>query len=132
MYFSLMAQSAAMVGNSSSGIIEAASFGLPVVNIGSRQRGRLRAGNVIDVGNEQEAIAEGIRRALDPAFRERLRDMPNPYGSGNAARDIVRVLQTMPLDGRLIQKHFFDAVDARFPDAAAIGPAQDVSQIRCE
>jgi UDP-hydrolysing UDP-N-acetyl-D-glucosamine 2-epimerase len=128
-YFSLMACAAAMVGNSSSGIIEAASFGLPVVNIGSRQRGRLRAENVIDVENDHGGIADGIRRACDPAFRERLRDMPNPYGSGEAARHIVHVLRTMPLDARLIQKRFFDAVDARFPDAAVINLLQDVGRL---
>ena len=58
-----------MVGNSSSGLIEAPSFGLPVVNVGDRQRGRLRAANVIDVGHDREAIAAAIRRALDPGFR---------------------------------------------------------------
>ena len=74
-----------MVGNSSSGLIEAPSFELPVVNIGDRQRGRLRAINVIDVGHGRAEIAAGIARALDPGFRRRLAGLPNPYGDGRAA-----------------------------------------------
>ena len=67
-YFSLMGRAAAMVGNSSSGIIEAASFGLPVVNIGNRQGGRIRAANVIDVECERDAILDGIRLATSRAM----------------------------------------------------------------
>lgn len=107
-YFSLMACAAAMVGNSSSGLVEAPSFGLPVVNIGTRQQGRLRAENVIDVGYGREEIAQGIRRALLPEFRQQLRGLPNPYGDGHAAEIIVRHLKDIPLDARLIRKRFMD------------------------
>jgi len=107
-YFSLMAVSAAMVGNSSSGIIEAASFRLPVVNVGTRQAGRVRGRNVIDTAYDRESILEGIRRAVAPAFREDLHDLVNPYGEGKAAEIIVRVLSEIPLDDRLIRKRFFD------------------------
>ena len=107
-YFSAMALAAAMVGNSSSGILEAASFGLPVVNVGNRQQGRVRAANVVDTGYGQEAILAGIRRALDPAFRCSLAGMVNPYGDGGAASRIVERLATVDLDDRLIQKAFFD------------------------
>lgn len=107
-YFSLMACAAAMVGNSSSGIIEAPSFGLPVVNIGTRQQGRLRAANVIDVGYSREAIAQGLAKALAPDFRARLRHLANPYGDGHAAEAIIRCLKETPLDQRLIQKRFVD------------------------
>lgn len=108
-YFSLMARAAAMVGNSSSGIIEAPSFQLPVVNIGSRQQGRTRGANVIDVPCERQAIAQGIARALSPEFRAAgLAGAPNPYGDGGAARRIVDVLRTVVLDHTLITKRFID------------------------
>ena len=107
-YFSLMAVSAAMVGNSSSGIIEASSFRLPVVNVGTRQAGRVRGSNVIDTTHEREAVLEGIRRAVDPAFRQGIEGLVNPYGRGRAAETILQVLKKVPLDDRLIRKRFFD------------------------
>jgi UDP-hydrolysing UDP-N-acetyl-D-glucosamine 2-epimerase len=105
-YFSMMAQAAAMVGNSSSGIIEAPSFGLPVVNIGTRQQGRVRAANVIDVGYAAAEILEGIRHALLPDFRERVKDQPNPYDRGDAARIIVQTLNEVALGPGLVKKRF--------------------------
>ena len=107
-YLSLLRHADAMVGNSSSGLIEAPCFGLPVVNIGSRQRGRLRGPNVIDVGYGREEILRGLERALDPAFRAGLRGLANPYGDGRASPRIIEVLRTVPLDPRLIQKRFAD------------------------
>ena len=74
-----------MIGNSSSGIMEAASFALPVVNVGMRQQGRERARNMIDAPAETAAILAAIQRALDPEFRQILRGMANPYGNGTAA-----------------------------------------------
>ena len=105
-YFSMMKHATAMVGNSSSGIIEAASFKLPVVNIGNRQRGRLRAANVIDVGYSRREIAAGIRQALAPDFRARLDDLVNPYGDGHAAERIVETLRAVELNDKLLLKHF--------------------------
>lgn len=107
-YFSLMNMAAAMVGNSSSGIIEAPSFGLPVVNIGARQSGRIRAANVIDVEPESAAIIKGIRQAVLPELRARLRGMTNPYGDGHASPIIVERLKSVPLDQRLTTKRFRD------------------------
>lgn len=107
-YFSLMQHAAAMVGNSSSGIIEAASFELPVVNIGIRQQGRTRAANVIDVGNSRREIEAGIDRAVDPAFRSALRGLQNPYGSGGAAEIIVDRLKSVQINDSLIVKQFHD------------------------
>ena len=97
-----------MVGNSSSGIVEAASFGLPVVNIGSRQSGRLKGANVIDVGYERTSISEGLKRALDSQFRIELRGMRNPYDSGGASDKIVEVLKLVQLDDKLLMKRFHD------------------------
>jgi GDP/UDP-N,N'-diacetylbacillosamine 2-epimerase (hydrolysing) len=105
-YFSLMAQAAAMVGNSSSGMIEAASFGLPVVNIGSRQRGRVHGQNVLNVGYAREKILEGVRRATQPPFKLGLATMKNPYGDGQAAEKIVNKLKNVPLNRELLVKHF--------------------------
>ncbi len=107
-YTSLLHEADVMVGNSSSGLIEAPSFGLPVVNIGDRQRGRLRAANVIDVAADRAAIAEGIRRALDPPFRRGLAGLINPYGDGHAAPRIAAVLREVELGPRLIRKRFVD------------------------
>ncbi|HLF50430.1 MAG TPA: UDP-N-acetylglucosamine 2-epimerase [Methylomirabilota bacterium] len=107
-YCSLLREADVMVGNSSSGIIEAPSFGLPVVNIGSRQQGRLRAANVLDVGHGREEIAAGIGRALAPEFRRRLVGLVNPYGDGHAAPRIVKVLREVELGPRLLRKRFVD------------------------
>jgi len=107
-YFSLMEHAAAMVGNSSSGIIEAPSFGLPVVNIGTRQQGRMRGKNVIDVGYGRDEIIEGIKKALAPEFRENFCRLPNPYGDGHASEQIVNHLKGVSLDHSLINKRFVD------------------------
>jgi UDP-N-acetylglucosamine 2-epimerase (non-hydrolysing)/GDP/UDP-N,N'-diacetylbacillosamine 2-epimerase (hydrolysing) len=95
-----------MIGNSSSGLIEAPSFGLPVVNVGSRQRGRLRGANVIDVEPSREDILRGIEAAQAPVFRARARAAANPYGDGRAASRIIDALRAVPLDARLVQKRF--------------------------
>ena len=107
-YLSLLQHSAAMVGNSSSGLIEAPSFGLPVVNIGNRQRGRLRGANVTDVGYRRDEVLRGIEAALAAEFGERLRGIPNPYGDGHTAPRIVRVIREIPLGPELIQKRAVD------------------------
>lgn len=107
-YFSLMREARCMVGNSSSGIIEAASFELPVVNVGDRQAGRVRGANVIDVPEEREAISAALRQACSEQFRQNLRGLVNPYGTGRAAEIIAQMLIACPFDGRLIQKRFRD------------------------
>lgn len=107
-YYTVMGRVAAMVGNSSSGIIEAASFRLPVVDVGSRQRGRLRGANVIHVEPETNAIREGIARATSDRFRSSLESLVNPYGDGHAALRIGETLASVPLDNRLLVKRFHD------------------------
>jgi UDP-hydrolysing UDP-N-acetyl-D-glucosamine 2-epimerase len=102
-YWSLLGQVDAMVGNSSSGIMEAASFGLPVVNVGMRQQGRERARNVIDTPADCAMILAALRRAGNDDFRQSLRGMSNPYGNGTAARTIAKVLAEVPLAGLLIK-----------------------------
>lgn len=107
-YFGLMKIARAMVGNSSSGILEAASFGLPVVNVGIRQEGRMRGGNVIDVTHDADAVLAGIERACSAEFRSALQDMVNPYWAGGAAPRIVADLKSRTLDARLLIKPFYD------------------------
>jgi UDP-hydrolysing UDP-N-acetyl-D-glucosamine 2-epimerase len=107
-YCSLLREADVMVGNSSSGLIEAPSFGLPVVNVGSRQRGRVRAANVIDVEPVRDEIVAGVHRALGPAFRAGLAGLVNPYGDGHAAPRIATVLAAVELGGRLLRKRFVD------------------------
>jgi UDP-hydrolysing UDP-N-acetyl-D-glucosamine 2-epimerase len=107
-YASVMALAAAMVGNSSSGILEAASFKLPVVNIGIRQAGRLHGKNVMDVGNATDEIVAGIKRAVEPTFRASLNDLVNPYATGYAVARILQVLKEAKIDASLLQKRFYD------------------------
>ena len=97
--------SLACAGNSSSGIKETPAFGCPTVNIGSRQDGRLRAGNVIDAGYDPDQIHRAINRALfDRAFRMRCRNLDNPYGTGEAGSKISDVLAKASLGDRLLRK----------------------------
>jgi len=107
-YFSLLKLAAAMVGNSSSGIIEAASFGLPVVNIGNRQRGRQCGGNVIHCESARDEIAAAIRQATAEAFRDSLCGMKNIYGDGKASGRIVEGLRAAALNAELTAKTFQD------------------------
>ncbi len=104
-FLSLLKEAAALVGNSSSGIIEAPSLGTPAVNIGSRQKGRERGDNVIDVGYNRHEIEAAIRRALeDRDFLRAVARRRNPYGDGRAAPRIARLLAEIPLDARLLRK----------------------------
>src|SRR6185437_6711233 len=100
-YWSLLQQAGLMLGNSSSGIMEAASFALPVVNVGLRQYGRERASNVLDADPDVDSILKQIKTAQSASFRESLRGMTNPYGDGHAAERIVQVLTSVPLEGLL-------------------------------
>ena len=107
-YHSVQKYVAAMVGNSSSGIVEAASFQLPVVNIGARQAGRLRSVNVIDVGNSVEEISRGIQTAVSAQFRNSIANLQNPYGDGHASERIVSVLRNAQISSPLLMKRFVD------------------------
>jgi GDP/UDP-N,N'-diacetylbacillosamine 2-epimerase (hydrolysing) len=103
-YLSLLRIASVLVGNSSSGILEAPSFKLPVVNVGTRQHARVRANNVIDVAHDRGAIAGAVRAALGEPFRERLKDCVNPYGDGHTAVRTVEVLERLRLGPPLISK----------------------------
>ncbi|AIE86638.1 UDP-N-acetylglucosamine 2-epimerase [Fimbriimonas ginsengisoli] len=107
-YFSVLPYVRAMVGNTSSGILEAGAFGLPVVNIGDRQAGRIRGENVLDVAPEREAIAEAIRLAVSPEFRAIAAAANHPYGGGGAAEKMVSAIKATQIDERLLEKRFYD------------------------
>jgi UDP-hydrolysing UDP-N-acetyl-D-glucosamine 2-epimerase len=103
-YWSLLRQATMLVGNSSSGIMETASFALPTVNIGIRQQGRERAGNVLDAAADKGAILGAIETARTVEFRQSLAGLVNPYGEGRASEKIVQVLTTVPLTEKLMFK----------------------------
>lgn len=107
-YFSFMNEAEAMVGNSSSGIIESPSFKLPVVNIGTRQQGRVKSTNIIDVDYNRHEIIDAIRKAVDSKFVSSLDELANPYDNGGASDIIVDRLQSVSLDEKLIMKRFVD------------------------
>jgi len=107
-FINLYRNVSALIGNSSSGIHETPTLKIPTINIGSRQQGRERAGNVIDVPNNKAMIVDAINKAVfDKEFREYVSKMENPYGNGTSAEQIVRILKTVSLDG-IVQKIFHD------------------------
>jgi len=103
-YLSLLQFLAVLVGNSSSGIMEAASFKLPAVNIGIRQNGRERAENVLDCVADRMEIARAIGTALSSSFRSSLARLTNPYGDGHSAEKIADVLSAIDLSPSLLAK----------------------------
>ncbi len=109
-YHSVLRRAVAVVGNSSSGIIEAPSFKIPAVNIGIRQAGRIRAANVIDVGHHRADILAAIQKAASSEFRESLESLTNPYASktNSAVLTIKSALKSVELGNALLQKKFYD------------------------
>lgn len=107
-YLSCIRQVDAVVGNSSSGLTEVPSFAKATINIGDRQKGRLRAASVIDCAPERHAIGAALARLYSPEFQSTLASVRNPYGDGGASARIVRVLRDHPLDA-LLQKSFHDS-----------------------
>jgi GDP/UDP-N,N'-diacetylbacillosamine 2-epimerase (hydrolysing) len=104
-YLSLLKIASVLVGNSSSGMIDAPSFGLPVVNIGGRQEGRERGDNVIDVGYNREEIITAIKKPLtDSKFLRVVKKCHNPYGDGKASPRIAEILSGMEITPELLQK----------------------------
>lgn len=106
-YLSAMKICDAVIGNSSSGIIEAPAFHVPTVNIGDRQKGRVRTPSIIDCGSGCASIVEAIRQSLDFSFRESLRGMVHPCAQEHTAERIVKVLHDANLDG-ILKKSFYN------------------------
>ncbi|KEI12874.1 UDP-N-acetylglucosamine 2-epimerase [Clostridium novyi B str. ATCC 27606] len=104
-YLSLLNTADIMIGNSSSGIIEAPSFKLPVINIGTRQQGRLRACNIIDVSYNRKEILSAIDKVLyNEEFKKELKKCENPYGDGHSGERIADILSKVDINHQLIQK----------------------------
>jgi GDP/UDP-N,N'-diacetylbacillosamine 2-epimerase (hydrolysing) len=106
-YLSCLAQVDAVVGNSSSGLAEAPSFGIGTINIGDRQKGRLKADSVIDCVPNKEGIAKALGQLYSPRFKKDVTTVSNPYGEGGASEAIVKVLMDYPLES-ILKKSFFD------------------------
>jgi GDP/UDP-N,N'-diacetylbacillosamine 2-epimerase (hydrolysing) len=103
-YVSVLKGADVVIGNSSSGIIEAPAMGTPTVNIGVRQQGRLRAPSVIDCAEESGAIAAAIQQALSPEFQSLAKNCETPYGRGGASKRMAQLLETLPLENVLMKK----------------------------
>lgn len=106
-YLSLIRYVKAVVGNSSSGIIEVPSFGIPTVNIGDRQGGRMAAESVIHVAPDESSIKVGLKKALSPEFSQFCRQVENPYGDGQTTGKIIDKLNQF-IEFKNIKKKFYD------------------------
>lgn len=106
-YLSVMKYAGAVVGNSSSGLLEVPSFGIPTLNIGDRQKGRLAADSVLNCETDKDSILRGLETILSPAFRQRAKGTHNPYDKEGTAQAIFDEISTYPLD-ELKQKHFYN------------------------
>lgn len=106
-YLSALQYVDAVVGNSSSGLTEAPSFKIGTINIGDRQRGRIRAASVIDCAPDKSAIIDAIQQLYSPGFRKNLCDVTNPYGEGGSSQKIAGILRSHPLT-QLLKKIFND------------------------
>ena len=106
-YLSCLQHVDAVIGNSSSGLSEAPSFRIGTVNIGDRQKGRLKADSVIDCNPEQKSILGALQHLYSPAFQQKLKIILNPYGEGGASKAIVKQLELSRFDG-LLKKRFHD------------------------
>lgn len=105
-YVNLLRHASFLIGNSSSGLVEVGTLGLPAINVGDRQRGRLHGDNVIFVDNDQQQILQAIDTVLnDKSFLEKVNERNNPYGNGKSAEKVVEVLATIELDNRLVHKN---------------------------
>ena len=103
-FLSLVKHAQVWLGNSSAGIIESASFKIPVINIGSRQDGRVRAKNIIDVDYDKKQIINAMKKALNLTYRKSLTNLKNPWGNGNTSKLIVNILKNIKIDRRLLTK----------------------------
>jgi GDP/UDP-N,N'-diacetylbacillosamine 2-epimerase (hydrolysing) len=106
-YLSALRHVDMVIGNSSSGLIEAPSFHIPTINIGDRQKGRIRGSTVIDCEPNKEAIIKSISKGLSTDFRQSIINSINPYGSGNAYQEIIKDITSINISN-LIKKKFHD------------------------
>ena len=107
-YLSALKYMDMVVGNSSSGLIEAPSFKIPTINIGNRQKGRIQAQTVISCDAKRESIIEAINKGFSKEFRDSIKDVVNPYGVGGSSSRIKDTLKKIGLGNSLIKKEFYD------------------------
>jgi GDP/UDP-N,N'-diacetylbacillosamine 2-epimerase (hydrolysing) len=106
-YLSVIPFMKAVIGNSSSGILEVPSFGIPTLNIGDRQGGRIAAESVVHTGTDVDSIREGLRKVLSATFAEQCRNVRNPYGDGHATAGIMDAFLRF-IEVKNIKKKFYD------------------------
>lgn len=111
-YLSCLQYVDAVVGNSSSGLAEAPTFKIGTVNIGDRQKGRLKATSIIDCAPIQQDILAALLKIYSPEFKQRLQHVINPYGDGGAIKKIVRTLESVPLE-TILKKAFYNVPGMR-------------------
>lgn len=115
-YLSCLAQVDGVVGNSSSGLLEAPSFQKGTINIGDRQRGRLQADSVINCVPTRESIAEALDLLYSSEFTSGLRQVINPYGEGGASEKIIKTIKSCPIEG-IVTKRFYDLPIVNVPES---------------
>ena len=107
-FIGLLGLASILIGNSSSGIIESSSFKLPVINVGTRQQGREKALNVVDVGYDCDEIIDAIHYIKSDEFKEIINSCENPYGDGKACERICKILNDIELNNELLNKQFYE------------------------
>lgn len=108
-YLALQKFSLGLIGNSSSGIVETPCFGIPTINIGDRQKGRLMADSIINCKPEKESIYNAIKKAMSCEFREKAKKTVNPYGSGNTSYEILKIIKDFVCSSKInLKKEFYD------------------------
>lgn len=107
-FIGLLGLASALIGNSSSGIIESSSFKLPVINIGTRQSGREKAENVIDVNYDSKEILNALNYIKTDEYQSKLNNCKNPYGDGTAGKNICKILNELDITDDLLNKKFFE------------------------
>ncbi len=106
-YYSALRYASAVIGNSSSGLVEAPSFHIPTLNIGNRQKGRCRGGSVLDVDCSPEGIETGLQTILSSDFMEKAKKADNPYERKDTLKRVFNIIKSHPLEG-LVKKSFYD------------------------
>lgn len=106
-YLSVMKYAGAVVGNSSSGLVEVPSFGIPTLNIGDRQKGRMAADSVYNCNTDKASILKGLDVVMSSEFKKKSSETHNPYDKEGTAQAIFDVISTYPIE-QLNQKHFYD------------------------
>ena len=107
MYFSILKFCKAVIGNSSSGIIEAPSFKIPTINIGERQSGRIKASSIIDSKNNKKDFTRALNKSNSPLFLRKIKKIENPYLKKNSAHNLITILEKIDLS-KGTKKKFYE------------------------